>query len=246
MEKKYEEAYEIHREKYLKLYNSFMKKGKFSNSNVLDAGCGTGRYTKSFSNEQCKLVVGLDKSLSMLKKAKQKNGTSVYVCGNIEYLPFVDESFDTIVMSQVIHWINCKEKAFSEVYRVLNNNGSFLLNTLSHKQLSNLLIMRYFPGIIQIEKERFPPIDELINMLKNFNFKNIEIEEIKEKKYCTIEELVNFAKDKATSALRIYCSNVGEKQFYKSVEYYKATLEEKFDNEQVVENHNYTLLTCNK
>lgn len=245
-ENRYEDVFDIHRKEYINLYDSFIKKGNFSRSCVLDVGCGTGRYTKLFSKERCNLVIGLDKSPAMLNKAREKGKSSTYICGEIEYLPFSEGIFNTIIMSQVIQCIENKEKAFSELRRVLSKKGVFLLNTLSHKQLSNLILMRYFPEIFRIEKERFPTIEELTKALKDSNFEIIDIEEIKERRIYTLDELVTFAEDKATSALRIYWETVGDNSFCESINNYKKVLMDDFPSNKIPEKHNYTLITCIK
>ncbi|MDD2665704.1 MAG: class I SAM-dependent methyltransferase [Methanocellales archaeon] len=244
--KEYPEAFKNHRKPYPKLFSSFVEYGKFCNRKVIDIGCGIGRYTSLFADQRCALLCGLDKSLDMLKKAKEKDLSGHYILGDAESLPFKNSSFDTAVMSQVIQWVYDKKLALSEIHRILKRKGVFLLNTLSHEQLSNLVLMKHFPEIYQIETERFPNIDALIELLNNTNFKISTIKEIQEFRKYDISQLVNFAADKATSALRLYAKDVGEDNFKTKIEEYNETLKATFLNNPIFEDHNYTLIVCIK
>ena len=62
---------------------------------ILDAGCGTGIFTKDFISAGTK-VVGLDLSLPMLVRAGEKLSGSRFLMsqGDMERLPFADHVFD--------------------------------------------------------------------------------------------------------------------------------------------------------
>lgn len=242
----YEEIFDEHRLKYSNLLNLFINKGKCEGKNVIDIGCGTGRYTIPFSELNCALLVGLDKSREMLKTSITKKFNINYLQGTVENLPIKNEKFDCIVLSQVFQWINNKERALLEINRILKKDGVFLLNTLSHKQLGELILMKYFPEILEIELKRFPDINEIREMLINSNCNKIEIMNVEEKRQYTISELVKFAEDKATSALRILENNIGNTKFRQKVGIYRENLLNTYNNNPIIENHNYTLIISQK
>jgi len=92
-----------------------------SKGDLLDVATGPGIipgiYRKGFS-------VGLDISLSMLKRGKRK---SVMVLGDGEELPFKDNTFDTITIAFGLRNIPDKEKALKEFFRVLRRPGRLII-----------------------------------------------------------------------------------------------------------------------
>jgi arsenite methyltransferase len=97
---------------------------------VLDLGSGAG--TDSLVAAQMVgpegRVVGIDMTLEMLEKARasaaQLGMANVeFVEGEVERLPFPDESFDVVISNGVIDLIPDKDAVFAEIYRVLRPGG---------------------------------------------------------------------------------------------------------------------------
>jgi SAM-dependent methyltransferase len=97
---------------------------------VLDLGCGAG--TDSLVAAQMVgekgHVTGIDMTPQMLAKARvaaaELQATNVeFVEGEVEQLPFPDESFDIVISNGVIDLIPDKDAVFSELQRVLNPGG---------------------------------------------------------------------------------------------------------------------------
>ncbi len=65
---------------------------------ALDLGCGTGLLSKYVD---CELMVGVDPSLPMLKKAKARGVEAVQGVG--ERLPFRMQAFDAVFLFTVVH-----------------------------------------------------------------------------------------------------------------------------------------------
>ena len=93
---------------------------------VLDAGCGTGLVTKELSN-----VIGVDVSIELLK---QCDSNLRVVCADVEYLPFKDKTFDTIVSFTVLQNVDGIVKAVSEFRRVLKEDGHILITVLGKNE----------------------------------------------------------------------------------------------------------------
>ncbi len=96
---------------------------------ILDLGCGTG-FIGEFLERK---LIGLDISKSMLEIAMSKGYITIQ--GDIENLPFKKESFDVVLSNFSLHWLDL-DKAFSEVYRILNKNGYFIFNLPIENTLS--------------------------------------------------------------------------------------------------------------
>ncbi|NPA13410.1 MAG: class I SAM-dependent methyltransferase [Aquificae bacterium] len=90
---------------------------------ALDVGTGTGEVLKKVSQQypDCKQV-GLDVAFNMLKKAKEKNPSSLLVKGSAYNLPFKDSSISSIYMSLVFRHLE-PEEGLQEFRRVLEKGG---------------------------------------------------------------------------------------------------------------------------
>jgi SAM-dependent methyltransferase len=103
--------------------------GDVRRKKVLDAGCGYGYYSILLA-EKGATVTGIDVSEKMVKLAKDNaNKASAqcqfFVCDMQDLSMFASNTFDTVISSIVVSYVDNLEKAFSEVFRVLKHNGVF-------------------------------------------------------------------------------------------------------------------------
>lgn len=104
---------------------------------VLDLGSGAGFdcfLASRFVGETGK-VIGVDMTQEMIDKAKsiaEKNGyrNVEFRLGEIENLPIDDNSIDIAISNCVINLVPDKEKAFSEIHRVLKDGGKIYLSDI--------------------------------------------------------------------------------------------------------------------
>ncbi|WP_324261551.1 metalloregulator ArsR/SmtB family transcription factor [Altererythrobacter sp. H2] len=94
---------------------------------MLDIGTGTGRMAELFA-EQADRMVALDKSLDMLRVARAKlqrlpADTVELVQGDFAALPFPAQSFDTVLLHQVLHFAPDPSAALTEAARVTRPGG---------------------------------------------------------------------------------------------------------------------------
>lgn len=94
---------------------------------VLDVGTGTGRMAELFV-ERAEQVVALDKSPAMLRVARarlQKLGSDRIdmIQGDFTSLPLPDESVDTVLFHQVLHFAQDPGYALREAARVTRPSG---------------------------------------------------------------------------------------------------------------------------
>ena len=97
---------------------------------VLDLGCGAG--TDSLVAAQMVgaegHVTGIDMTAEMLAKARAAAAelgvtNAEFVEGEVERLPFPDESFDIVISNGVIDLVPDKDAVFAELHRVLRPGG---------------------------------------------------------------------------------------------------------------------------
>lgn len=110
---------------------------------VLDIGCGVGDLMRLFSPTS-ELVAGLDVAEVNVHQARKNllndNIHNVIVLqGFAETLPFAEDTFDLIVMADVIEHIPEIDVVFREVERILQPNGLFICVT-PHARLQKLLV----------------------------------------------------------------------------------------------------------
>jgi SAM-dependent methyltransferase len=95
---------------------------------VLDAGCGIGFWLEQFGQRGFEDCIGIDISNSALHLAKRRMsllGLPINcIEGNIESLPFENETFDHVNCQGVVHHTPQPERALDEIWRVLKPNGT--------------------------------------------------------------------------------------------------------------------------
>ncbi|HWQ96370.1 MAG TPA: glycosyltransferase, partial [Candidatus Methylomirabilis sp.] len=123
-----EETAQIHYEHIHRYaFASMFTKGK----NILDMACGEGYGSYMLSND-AKYVVGIDIDDKAVEHARNKyiKQNLEFIRGSILDIPIKkDEKFDVIVCFEAIEHIDEQEKLLSEVKRLLNENGIFIIST---------------------------------------------------------------------------------------------------------------------
>jgi len=117
----------------------FAMMGDVSGKRVLDVGCGTGRMIENLKKFGAK-TVGLDVSKEMLRVARKKFLSTELVLGEVENLPFEDLTFDMVIATFVIVHLADLRLAFEEVYRVLKDDGIFILTNINQRKAPKLKI----------------------------------------------------------------------------------------------------------
>lgn len=100
------------------------------NKKVLMLGCGTGEESmllETFGASKENLV-GIDLSFKSIEIAKKTYPDVEFVVGDMNSLPFLDESFDFVYSSLAIHYNETPLETYKEVYRVLKKDGLFLFS----------------------------------------------------------------------------------------------------------------------
>ena len=93
---------------------------KLTGSTVLDLGSGTGAAEKQLVDFE---VTAIDPDERMLSL----NNFSNKIIGSAESLPFDDKTFDSIYCAFVWRNVSDVDVAFKEIFRVLKDDGNFVL-----------------------------------------------------------------------------------------------------------------------
>lgn len=98
---------------------------------VLDVGCGAGGFLAVLSRLGAE-VVGIDISAEFVAACRETidrlglRNAAVH-CAPADALPFPDDSFDAVVLVDVLHHMDATEPALREVKRVLRAGGRVLV-----------------------------------------------------------------------------------------------------------------------
>jgi len=177
---------------------------------VLDLGSGVGNdcfVARAITGEKGK-VTGIDFTDEMLEKAIANNKKMGYsnlefIKGDIEEMPLNDNSFDVVISNCVLNLVPDKQKAFSEIYRVLKHEGHFCM--------SDVVISGELPDKLKQDAEMYAGCvsgakskKDYLNIIKETGFTDIAIHKEKEVEipnsillnYMTLDELRKFKKDR--------------------------------------------------
>jgi 2-polyprenyl-3-methyl-5-hydroxy-6-metoxy-1,4-benzoquinol methylase len=134
---------------------------------VLDVGCGSG-LGLTYIAEIARKVVGGDideKNVTVAKEICSKNKKVVVTSLNAHNLFFRDESFDLILLFEVIYHLDNPDRFLAEAHRVLRGNGILLISSVNKDWRD------FHPSIFA---RRYYSVPELNDLLKNY-FSNVEI-----------------------------------------------------------------------
>ena len=144
---------------------------------VLEVGCGTGFYLVPLAQRLPGAhYCGIDIADAMLTqasaKAKDKGlGNCLLAKADAHYLPFKEESFDFVLMSQVLHYFQNMPRVAAGVHRVSKQGARLLIITTSHPQLRSQVDLAFFPGISTRDVARLPSIVEIRRLFEEHGFK---------------------------------------------------------------------------
>jgi ArsR family transcriptional regulator len=97
---------------------------------LLDIGTGTGRMIELFG-PRASQAIGIDRSSEMLRLARVKLETagisSSLRQGDMNALPLADQSADSVIIHQVLHYAHSPAVAIAEAARVLAHGGTLLV-----------------------------------------------------------------------------------------------------------------------
>lgn len=102
---------------------------------ILDAACGTGKYTIEIFNKGSNCV-GIDFSEKMLNEAKKKCPQVIFQQVDLtKNLPFSDNEFDKINCGQALKHIKTIKHTLKEFCRILQPNG-ILVFSVTHPEMN--------------------------------------------------------------------------------------------------------------
>jgi len=127
-----------------------------NNVKILDVGCGLGfdllSLSKKYKNTELYGIDFFEKKLG--KSSKKVVNANIKFCDiENECFPFKDESFDIVLINQVLEHCKNIHHIISEIIRITNIKGSFIIGVPNIAALHNriLLFSGMQPSCIQLD-----------------------------------------------------------------------------------------------
>lgn len=160
---------------------------------ILDVGCGTGRLLAELHGQYPESsLYGLDIAENMVQHTVGLLGNRVCgMVGDAEQLPFSEGTFDLVVSSSTLQWLESLDRFFTEAYRVLNDDGLLCCaffggSTLREVQqcYRDVVGKRCGENDSRIERlHRFIPLAEVQTALEKTGFEQVVLGTDKEVEY---------------------------------------------------------------
>lgn len=103
---------------------------------VLDVGCGTGEMAQRIATEVGSAVIAIDTSPRMVKLTRER-GIDARL-GDVQDLRFADGEFDCVLAGWVLYHVPDRDRAISEIARVLRPGGRLVASTMAENNLSEV------------------------------------------------------------------------------------------------------------
>ena len=104
---------------------------------VLELATGTGLIARHIVNAAAH-IEATDASAEMIAEARRDNHSAKlhFSVQDMFRLPYADESFDVVIVSNALHIVPQPEKALAEIKRVLRDDGVLIAPTFTHAENS--------------------------------------------------------------------------------------------------------------
>jgi ubiquinone/menaquinone biosynthesis C-methylase UbiE len=156
----------------------------------LDAGCGTGALSRVLAENRI-MVTAVDRSPAMVKTARSltssalRNAIRYETVGSIERLSMAGSSFDGVLCSSVIEYLDRPEDCLKEFHRVLRPGGELVLSVPNRSSIFRLvqqilfrltsLFGRPYPAYLRYVKNRYSR-GQFEALLNEHGFRTLEVQ----------------------------------------------------------------------
>jgi ubiquinone/menaquinone biosynthesis C-methylase UbiE len=145
---------------------------------ILDLGCGTGRFSDALADTFHANLMGIDPSTKMLQQARgsNSNGRIVFANGLGEAVPLLADSMDLIFISMAFHHFNDPRIVAEECRRVLRRHGRVCLRTASLEKIPMYPYVPFFPTSRKLLEQRLPSLTFQREVFEGASFQTFSYE----------------------------------------------------------------------
>jgi len=219
------------------------KIGHRKNIKLLDLGCGNGRFAILFAQKLGYKIIGTDNSPAMLEQAKQNDngGIITWDLQDATHLDYLDNSFDAVWISHLLHLVDDPQSVVNECYRVLKSQGILINRYASLEDNLQKPERKFFPELAQLDTARIPRQKDVEKWFYNAGFLKINIEHLVVPTFKTGKERYYRACQRAESGL----VKISDKNFKQGLMIFKKYIEKHRNNPWIL-NEVYTIITAVK
>ncbi|XP_038662865.1 arginine-hydroxylase NDUFAF5, mitochondrial isoform X1 [Scyliorhinus canicula] len=152
---------------------------------ALDIGCGKGHIAEHLNKDMVQKLFQVDIAENVLKHPVETEIPTYRILADEEFLPFKENTFDLILSSLCLHWVNDLPHAFKLINYSLKPDGVFIGAMMGGETLYEL---RCSLQLAELEREGgfaphispFTAVTDLGNLLEQagFNMLTVDIDEI--------------------------------------------------------------------
>jgi SAM-dependent methyltransferase len=210
---------------------------------LLDLGCGTGRWAILLAGRAGCRCVGVDASPEMLARAREKDGTGLctWMEGQAVNPPVPPESCDCVLMSLLLHFLEDVPAAFRAAFDRLRKSGILLVRQPTLEQAANDPIHLFFPESLAIERGRTPLRREIEFWIQEAGFASAKVEPVRLRSYATLADWFEEIRLRVPSILQL----LPDELFLRGVERGKRFMREHPEDAALLENE-MTLFVARK
>lgn len=211
---------------------------------LLDLGCGTGRWSLLLAERTGCRCIGVDNSPEMLARAKEKDeaGRCEWLLGDAVDPPVPQESCNVVLMSLLLHLVEDVPAIFRAALQRLREGGILLVRQPTLEQLGGDPIHRFFPESLAIERRRTPLRREIEFWLEEAGFTSILVKPVRMRCYHSLDAWYEEIRLRVASILRLLSDDV----FQRGLERCQQYVREHPDNIAFLENDEMTLFVARK
>lgn len=154
----------------------------FAGKKILDVGCNTGIITIPLAKANFK-IIGIDNSVEDIKQAKknlksENLSTEIVMLANARKMPFKNDEFDIVLLSDLLEHTSDPAKAAEEAMRVTKPGGLIFATVPYH--LHPVVKFAWMRKLLSSRNnvDEHPDIPFTYNKLKNY-FPGLKVKEMK-------------------------------------------------------------------
>jgi malonyl-CoA O-methyltransferase len=170
-------TYDQHAVMHEQIINELLASINGNYQKILDIGCGTGTLVAKLVDKFPQAeIIGIDLAPGMIEQAKAKVNTPevAFLIGDGEALDFKAGSFDLVVSTSSLHWMDCQQ-VFKEIRRVLKPGGAFFFTTFGPATLAEIKQTGLTVNTFSSKEDLLAVLNQYF-LIKTFKAKIIKLE----------------------------------------------------------------------
>ena len=147
---------------------------------VLDLGSGTGRFSRALADTFGGPVYGVEPSKKMISVATTRaiDPRVHYIRGFAEAIPLKDDSVDVTVLYFVLHHVVNKQRAATELARVMPRDGTLFIRMNFSDRMPDAFWYQFFDRAKEVDASMSQPVGDVIELFVEAGFQGVALEEV--------------------------------------------------------------------